>query len=91
MFQGGGHHSVTCQQHVMRLHSSSGCWGHACILREGCAWRHAACNGSDVPCCLQLLGLDYLVDAQMHPWLLEVNGGLRCWPAGAAVAAAAAA
>jgi hypothetical protein len=23
---------------------------------------------------LQLLGLDYLVDDAMHPWLLEVNG-----------------
>jgi hypothetical protein len=25
-------------------------------------------------CELQLLGLDYLVDAELHPWLLEVNG-----------------
>lgn len=23
---------------------------------------------------VQLLGLDYLVDDNMHPWLLEVNG-----------------
>jgi len=22
----------------------------------------------------QLLGLDYLIDSSMHPWLLEVNG-----------------
>lgn len=29
-----------------------------------------------LPCCTcyQLLGLDYLVDEDMHPWLLEVNG-----------------
>ena len=31
-----------------------------------------------VVCCmclmLQLLGLDYLVDSECHPWLLEVNG-----------------
>lgn len=24
--------------------------------------------------CVQLLGLDYLIDDNMHPWLLEVNG-----------------
>jgi hypothetical protein len=28
----------------------------------------------DACCLLQLLGLDYLVDDAMHPWLLEVNG-----------------
>jgi hypothetical protein len=27
-----------------------------------------------VSAAVQLLGLDYLVDDNMHPWLLEVNG-----------------
>jgi hypothetical protein len=24
--------------------------------------------------CVQVLGLDFLVDCSLHPWLLEVNG-----------------
>jgi hypothetical protein len=31
-------------------------------------------NQSWLPSCIQLVGLDFLVDADLHPWLLEVNG-----------------
>lgn len=24
--------------------------------------------------CVQVVGLDFLIDADLHPWLLEVNG-----------------